>query len=161
MANYVFDYAKQLFARGILNFNEPSDGLFRIALVTSDMFNVNNINTKTLWSEISQYHIINNAPSYNIDGYPKLDTLPDTLPGSPLTNVDIITIGDDIKVFADDIVYNSSTIDAGGAVVVRSTGTSGVYNPICALDFGGNKSSNNGAFKLKLSSSSGGFLTIQ
>jgi len=163
MANYIFDNAKEMFAKGLLNFNNPADGLFRIALVTSDVFTGNNINNKTLWSDISNYHILNNS-SYSKINYPTSSTEP----GSPLKNVGISKISDinndgypDIKVYADDIVYNASTIDADGAVIIRGTSTSNVYDLICALDFGVRKSSNNGAFRLKLSSSSGGFLTIK
>ena len=170
MASYVFDQVKRFVASGTLNFTNVNDGQYRVALVTEGAVS-STLSDKTRWSEISQYEI--NDPSnsnYNSEGYPGHS---DAKPGNPLNGVNTIEMADagedcddglpDIKVYADNVNYNVSTIDAAGAVILRGR-TDTDYDLITMLDLrnGGELvRSNNGVFQILLSNESGGFLIIK
>lgn len=170
MASYVFDQVKRFAGSGSLNFDTAPDGHFRIVLCTGDVLNSSAHSDKEFWSELSGYEITEND-LYNDDGYPNNVN---SVPGSSLNGVGINTIADangscddglpDNVIYAEDVVYNVSTIDADAAIIVRESSTTGEYDLITALDLriGGDPvRSNTGVFSLLLSESSGGFLIIK
>lgn len=50
---------------------------------------------------------------------------------------------------ADDVTWASSTITARGAVIYKDTGVAATSPLICYIDFGSDKSSNNGNFTIQ------------
>lgn len=146
MASFVFNKIKNLVSQGNVDFVNST---LLISLMDEDYFN--HIDAAlTKWSEISQYEI---DPSTN-PGYTSnvslenINIKSETITGSTETN----TI-----VYADDIFYdNVSTITAHGAVIYMNDTNKTL---VLAIDFGGNVSSTNGLFSIKIKDN--GFLKIK
>lgn len=168
MASFVFNGIKKQIGNGTFSFN-VNDGQLRLALFSSGIFDNNNLtySSKTRWDEIKHLEITE-VSGYNSEQYgPK-----------SLTGVGIGDLADaggvcddgllDQKVYANDVVYPVSTIDADCALIVRTASTSGQIQdddlPVMAIDIrnnGNTISSNQGVFTIRLNSNSGGFLIIK
>lgn len=77
-----------------------------------------------------------------------------TAGGATLSNTSVTQDNtNDRGVFdADDVTWTSSSITARGAVIYKSTGTASTSPLICYKDFGSDKTSSNGDFKITWSS---------
>lgn len=171
MASFVFNNIKSQLALGTFSF-KVNDGQFRLALLTSGIFDNNNVTYSgaTKWSEIKSFEINQSSNStYNSNQYSQ----------KIIYNVGTGVVTDngtaecddglpDVKVYANDVVYPVSTIDADCAVIIKTSNTTGDIDdddvPVLALDIRNNGktiSSNNGTFSIRLNSDSGGFLTIK
>lgn len=173
MASFVFDQVKEFAITGSLNFDSSSvgDGYYRIALMVGDIVDdPEGFSNKKLWSEVSQYEIIQPNLNYNHDGYPGRPV--DGKPGNALRGVGIADIPNggidnllDKVAYADNINYNVSTIDADCMIIMRiNTTIPNDYDLITAIDIrnaGQSVRSNNGVFSLLLDLSNGGFLTVK
>ena len=157
MSSFIFDQVKDMAVKGQLDF---TSGTFKLALLDNTIVDSPaSWSDKTLWSEIEQYEIDESAVGYNYVGYTQ----------KTLTNVGVTTDtndadGDgltDYKVYADNVTWVQSTIDADCAVIYKDDGAT--LSLICAIDLrpnGTTVSSTVGTFTVTLSNGSGGFLII-
>jgi hypothetical protein len=97
---------------------------------------VANSDTHTFWSDVS-------AQEAAGSGY--------TAGGQLLVNKTVTqdNINDKAAFDADDITWASATIIAQYAVIFKDTGTPTTSPLICCFDFGGDKSSSSGDFKIQ------------
>jgi len=166
MASYIFDHVKELIATQSINLVPNDDNVYKVVLVSADALNGTTYSKETYWLDKLSKFEITEVDDYNNIGYePKY-----------LKDVGIETISDaggscndglpDKSIYANNVVYNVSTIDADGAIILYSIpDNSEDYYPIAALDLRSDGAttvqSNNGTFKLLLNSENGGFLTIK
>jgi len=77
-----------------------------------------------------------------------------TAGGQALANKAVIqdNSGDKAIFDADDLIWTNSTITARGAVIYKDTGVASTSPLICYIDFGSDKSSYGGDFKIEWSS---------
>ena len=170
MSSYVFDQVKLFAIKGELQLEMPMDGMYIVALLDATILNTPSFSKKTKWDEISQYEIpVSSNPGY-------------ILGGKEITGVGSSTYIDngtntgddnhnDIIVYADNVVFNSSHITASCAVIMKypslgamSTRSNTDLDLIAALDLRNGVTpvtSSNGAFRLLFEESSGGFLKIK
>jgi hypothetical protein len=122
---------KKELLEGKHDFNASSGDTFKIALYTS---------SATLGASTTDYSSSNEVTG---TGY--------TAGGNSLTNIDPTTSG--TTAFCDfaDTTWSSATITANGALIYNTTtdGGSGTTNAVCALAFGGDKTSTNGDFVIQ------------
>lgn len=122
---------KKELLEGKHDFNASSGDTFKIALYTS---------SATLDASTTDYSSSNEVTG---TGY--------TAGGNALTNIDPTTSG--TTAFCDfaDTTWSSATITANGALIYNTTtdGGSGTTNAVCALAFGGDKTSTNGDFVIQ------------
>jgi hypothetical protein len=122
---------KKELLEGKHDFNASSGDTFKIALYTS---------SATLGASTTDYSSSNEVTG---TGY--------TAGGNALTNIDPTTSG--TTAFCDfaDTTWSSATITANGALIYNTTtdGGSGTTNAVCALAFGGDKTSTNGDFVIQ------------
>lgn len=122
---------KKELLEGKHDFNASSGDTFKIALYTS---------SATLGASTTDYSSSNEVTGTNY-----------TAGGNALTNIDPTTSG--TTAFCDfaDTTWSSATITANGALIYNTTtdGGSGTTNAVCALAFGGDKTSTNGDFVIQ------------
>lgn len=113
------------------DFNVTGGHTFKIALFTS---------SATLGASTTDYSTSNEVSG---TGY--------TQGGNTLTNVDPTTSGTTAFTDFADTTWASATITANGALIYNTTtaGGSGTTNAVCALAFGGDKTSTNGDFVIQ------------
>jgi hypothetical protein len=165
MTSYVFSNIKKLLATSNFNF---TSGVFKMALMSKDVLNESNYDATT-WSQIKQYEI-SGLSEYNHEGYQQaklvdVKSQKITMRGSGEDTVP------DYRIYANNITYPVSTIDADCAVIVKSIsgGYGDIVNddiPVLVLDLrpsGVMKSvsSSQGVFTIKLDNNSGGYLIIK
>ena len=119
---------KKELLEGKHDFNASSGDTFKIALYTS---------SATLGASTTDYSATNEVSG---TGY--------TAGGNTLTNVDPTTSGTTAFTDFADTTWSSATITANGALIYNTTtdAGSGTTNAVCALAFGGDKTSTNGDF---------------
>ena len=122
---------KKELLEGKHDFNATSGHTFKIALFTS---------SATLGASTTAYSNSNEVVG---SGY--------TEGGEDLTNVDPTTSGTTAFTDFADVTWSSATITANGALIYNSTtdGGTGTTNAVCALAFGGDKTSTNGDFVIQ------------
>lgn len=122
---------KQELLEGKHDFNLSSGHTFNIALFTS---------SATLGAATTDYAVTNEVSG---SGY--------TAGGNTLTNIDPTTSGTTAFTDFADTTWSSATITANGALIYNTTtdGGSGTTNAVCALAFGGDKTSTNGDFVIQ------------
>jgi hypothetical protein len=122
---------KQELLEGKHNFNLSGGHTFNIALFTS---------SATLGAATTDYAVTNEVSG---SGY--------TAGGNTLTNIDPTTSGTTAFTDFADTTWSSATITANGALIYNTTtdGGSGTTNAVCALAFGGDKTSTNGDFVIQ------------
>lgn len=122
---------KKELLEGKHDFNASSGDTFKIALYTS---------SATLGASTTDYSATNEVSG---TGY--------TAGGNTLTNVDPTTSGTTAFTDFADTTWSSATITANGALIYNTTADagSGTTNAICALAFGGDKTSTNGDFVIQ------------
>jgi hypothetical protein len=122
---------KKELLEGKHDFNATGGDTFKIALYTS---------SATLGASTTDYSSSNEVTG---TGY--------SAGGNSLTCIDPTTSG--TTAFADfaDTTWSSATITANGALIYNSTtdGGTGTTNAVCALAFGGDKTSTNGDFVIQ------------
>lgn len=122
---------KKELLEGKHDFNATSGDTFKIALFTS---------SATLGASTTDYSSSNEVTG---TGY--------TAGGNTLTNVDPTTSGTTAFTDFADSTWSSATITANGALIYNTTadGGTGTTNAVCALAFGGDKTSTNGDFVIQ------------
>ena len=122
---------KKELLEGKHDFNATSGDTFKIALYTS---------SATLGASTTNYSATNEVSG---TGY--------TAGGNTLTNVDPTTSGTTAFTDFADTTWSSATITANGALIYNTTtdAGSGTTNAVCALAFGGDKTSTNGDFVIQ------------
>ena len=122
---------KKELLEGKHDFNATSGHTFKIALFTS---------SATLGASTTDYSTSNEVVG---SGY--------TAGGNTLTNVDPTTSGTTAFTDFADSTWSSATITANGALIYNTTtdGGTGTTNAVCALAFGGDKTSTNGDFVIQ------------
>jgi len=122
---------KQELLEGKHDFNATGGHTFKIALFTS---------SATLDATTTDYTVSNEVSG---SGY--------TAGGNTLTNIDPTTSGTTAFTDFADTTWSSATITANGALIYNSTTDGGVSttNAVCALAFGGDKTSTNGDFVIQ------------
>lgn len=122
---------KKELLEGKHDFNATSGDTFKIALFTS---------SATLGASTTAYSSSNEVSG---TGY--------TAGGNTLTNVDPTTSGTTAFTDFADTTWSSATITANGALIYNTTtdGGTGTTNAVCALAFGGDKTSTNGDFVIQ------------
>jgi hypothetical protein len=122
---------KKELLEGKHDFNATSGDTFKIALFTS---------SATLGASTTDYSSSNEVSG---TGY--------TAGGNTLTNVDPTTSGTTAFTDFADTTWSSATITANGALIYNTTtdGGTGTTNAVCALAFGGDKTSTNGDFVIQ------------
>lgn len=122
---------KKELLEGKHDFNATSGDTFKIALYTS---------SATLGASTTDYSATNEVSG---TGY--------TAGGNTLTNVDPTTSGTTAFTDFADTTWSSATITANGALIYNTTtdAGSGTTNAVCALAFGGDKTSTNGDFVIQ------------
>lgn len=122
---------KKELLEGKHDFNATSGHTFKIALYTS---------SATLGASTTDYSTTNEVVGV---GY--------SAGGNTLTNVDPTTSGTTAFTDFADSTWSSATITANGALIYNSTtdGGTGTTNAVCALAFGGDKTSTNGDFVIQ------------
>jgi hypothetical protein len=122
---------KQELLEGKHDFNATGGHTFKIALFTS---------SATLDATTTDYTVSNEVSGA---GY--------TAGGNTLTNIDPTTSGTTAFTDFADTTWSSATITANGALIYNSTtdGGSTTTNAVCALAFGGDKTSTNGDFVIQ------------
>lgn len=122
---------KKELLEGKHDFNATSGHTFKIALFTS---------SATLGASTTDYSTTNEVVG---SGY--------TAGGNTLTNVDPTTSGTTAFTDFADSTWSSATITANGALIYNTTtdGGTGTTNAVCALAFGGDKTSTNGDFVIQ------------
>tara|TARA_Y100000310_G_C20704329_1_gene833671 strand:- start:39256 stop:39717 length:462 start_codon:yes stop_codon:yes gene_type:complete len=145
MASYTFDGVKLKVAKGEMIFFGVSDGDFKMALVTSGVFenqSTGAMSDSTVWDDVSACEITENV-NYNTVGYT-----------GPVDLTNVGTLEEDVngftqlKVSAIDVSYPVSQIDADGAVVYKNDASKTLVE---AIHFGSKISSNNGVFNVNIS----------
>ena len=122
---------KQELLQGRHNFTASTGHTFKIALFTS---------SATLGASTTDYSATNEVSG---TGY--------TAGGNTLTNITPTTSGTTAFVDFADTTWSSATITANGALIYNTTtaGGSGTTDAVCALAFGGDKTSTNGDFVIQ------------
>ena len=122
---------KKELLEGKHDFNATGGHTFKIALFTS---------SATLDATTTDYTVSNEVSG---SGY--------TAGGNTLTNIDPTTSGTTAFTDFADTTWSSATITANGALIYNSTtdGGSTTTNAVCALAFGGDKTSTNGDFVIQ------------
>lgn len=122
---------KKELLEGKHDFNATSGDTFKIALFTS---------SATLGASTTDYSSSNEVSG---TGY--------TAGGNTLTNIDPTTSGTTAFTDFADTTWSSATITANGALIYNTTtdGGTGTTNAVCALAFGGDKTSTNGDFVIQ------------
>lgn len=122
---------KKELLEGKHDFNASSGHTFKIALFTS---------SASLGASTTDYSNSNEVVGA---GY--------TEGGNTLTNVDPTTSGTTAFTDFNDTTWSSATITANGALIYNTTtdGGTGTTNAVCALAFGGDKTSTNGDFVIQ------------
>lgn len=122
---------KKELLEGKHDFNATSGDTFKIALFTS---------SATLGASTTNYSSSNEVSG---TGY--------TAGGNTLTNVDPTSSGTTAFTDFADTTWSSATITANGALIYNTTtdAGSGTTNAVCALAFGGDKTSTNGDFVIQ------------
>lgn len=122
---------KQELLQGSHNFTASTGHTFKIALFTS---------SATLGASTTDYSTSNEVSG---TGY--------TAGGNTLTNITPTTSGTTAFVDFADTTWSSATITANGALIYNTTtaGGSGTTDAVCALAFGGDKTSTNGDFVIQ------------
>lgn len=122
---------KKELLEGKHDFNATSGDTFKIALFTS---------SATLGASTTAYSSSNEVSG---TGY--------TAGGNTLTNVDPTTSGTTAFTDFADTTWSTATITANGALIYNTTtdAGSGTTNAVCALAFGGDKTSTNGDFVIQ------------
>ncbi len=122
---------KKELLEGKHDFNATSGDTFKIALFTS---------SATLGASTTDYTSSNEVTGTNY-----------TAGGNTLTNVDPTTSGTTAFTDFADSTWSSATITANGALIYNTTadGGTGTTNAVCALAFGGDKTSTNGDFVIQ------------
>jgi len=122
---------KKELLEGKHDFNATSGDTFKIALFTS---------SATLGASTTNYSSSNEVSG---TGY--------TAGGNTLTNVDPTSNGTTAFTDFADTTWSSATITANGALIYNTTtdAGSGTTNAVCALAFGGDKTSTNGDFVIQ------------
>lgn len=131
--NYACDVFKQGLLDGTFNFNTGTTDVYKIALYT---------NTATLNQTTTGYTSVGevNGTGYTTGGNVLTVNVPPTLGGSG-----------DIAFFSfADSLWTGATITARGCLIYKFDG---VTNPaVCVLDFGSDKSTTGGTFKVQFPS---------
>lgn len=149
MASYTFNKFKLELAKGNVDL-EADDDIFEVALVVSaaafsaDVATMADISAT--WDTLSATWDISNVSAYNSTGYTSLG-----LSGCEVVQDDT---NNRVRWTADNLTWNSATIDADGYVVFRAS--DGLM--VVAGDKGSMQSSTNGNFTLQWDSN--GILTI-
>lgn len=122
---------KQEILQGRHNFTASTGHTFKIALFTS---------SASLDAATTDYSTTNEVSG---TGY--------TAGGNTLTNITPTTSGTTAFVDFADTTWSSATITANGALIYNTTtaGGSGTTDAVCALAFGGDKTSTNGDFVIQ------------
>lgn len=122
---------KQELLQGKHNFTASTGHTFKIALFTS---------SASLGASTTDYSTSNEVVG---TGY--------SAGGNTLTNVTPTTSGTTAFVDFADTTWSSATITANGALIYNTTsaGGSGTTDAVCALAFGGDKTSTNGDFVIQ------------
>lgn len=122
---------KKELLEGKHDFNATSGDTFKIALYTS---------SATLGASTTDYSSSNEVSG---TGY--------TAGGNTLTNIDPTTSGTTAFTDFADTTWSTATITANGALIYNTTtdGGTGTTNAVCALAFGGDKTSTNGDFVIQ------------
>lgn len=122
---------KKELLEGKHDFNATGGHTFKIALFTS---------SATLDATTTDYSVSDEVVGV---GY--------TAGGNSLTNIDPTTSGTTAFTDFADTTWSSATITANGALIYNSTtdGGSTTTNAVCALAFGGDKTSTNGDFVIQ------------
>ncbi len=122
---------KKELLEGKHDFNATAGHTFKIALYTS---------SATLDATTTDYSVSDEVVGV---GY--------TAGGNSLTNIDPTTSGTTAFTDFADTTWSSATITANGALIYNSTtdGGSTTTNAVCALAFGGDKTSTNGDFVIQ------------
>lgn len=122
---------KQELLQGKHNFTASTGHTFKIALFTS---------SASLNASTTDYSTSNEVVG---TGY--------SAGGNTLTNVTPTTSGTTAFVDFADTTWSSATITANGALIYNTTsaGGSGTTDAVCALAFGGDKTSTNGDFVIQ------------
>ena len=122
---------KKELLEGKHDFNATAGHTFKIALYTS---------SATLDATTTDYSVSDEVVGV---GY--------TAGGNSLTNIDPMTSGTTAFTDFADTTWSSATITANGALIYNSTtdGGSTTTNAVCALAFGGDKTSTNGDFVIQ------------
>lgn len=122
---------KQELLQGRHNFTASTGHTFKIALFTS---------SASLDAATTDYSTTNEVSG---TGY--------TAGGNTLTNITPTTSGTTAFVDFADTTWSSATITANGALIYNTTtaGGSGTTDAVCALAFGGDKTSTNGDFVIQ------------
>lgn len=122
---------KQELLQGKHNFTASTGHTFKIALFTS---------SASLDASTTDYSTSNEVVC---TGY--------SAGGNTLTNVTPTTSGTTAFVDFADTTWSSATITANGALIYNTTsaGGSGTTDAVCALAFGGDKTSTNGDFVIQ------------
>lgn len=122
---------KKELLEGKHDFNATGGHTFKIALFTS---------SATLGAATTDYTVSDEIVGV---GY--------TAGGNTLTNIDPTTSSTTAFTDFADTTWSSATITANGALIYNSTtdGGSATTNAVCALAFGGDKTSTNGDFVIQ------------
>ena len=144
MPSFVFNIAKKRIAKGEITFDGNEN--LKLALVKDDLFTSSNIETSSTWTD--------EVDTFEIDVEGEY-----TNGGTELLEVEV-TEPDEyghVYVKCDDVTFGTNTtISAYGAVVYEDDGEGeDDGNLICAIDFGGNVSSSNGAYEINFDSTKG------
>jgi hypothetical protein len=118
---------KQELLEAVHNFKNSGGSTFNLALYTS---------SATLGASTTAYSATNEASG---TGY--------TAKGAALTRVDPTTSGTTAFTDFDDLTFSSSTITANGALIFNESATGDPS--VCALAFGGDKTSTAGDFTIQ------------
>jgi hypothetical protein len=118
---------KQELLEAVHNFKNSGGSTFNLALYTS---------SATLGAATTAYSATNEASG---TGY--------TAKGAALTRVDPTTSGTTAFTDFDDLTFSSSTITANGALIFNESATGDPS--VCALAFGGDKTSTAGDFTIQ------------
>lgn len=113
------------------DFNSSSGHTFKIAMFTS---------SATLGASTTDYSTSNEVSGV---GY--------TAGGNTLVNIDPTSTGTTAFTDFGDSTFSTATITANGALIYNTTtdGGSATTNAVCALAFGGDKTSTNGDFVIQ------------
>lgn len=131
MANVVYNHAKAKIMDGTIDLD--TDTIY-VALVTSSYDAAAGKDADHFFSEIDNEVT---GTGYTAGGQ--------EITGKAVTIDDTNDLG---KWDGNDVTWASSTITARGAIVYVSTGASTTDDLICYFDFGADKSSSNGDFKI-------------
>lgn len=128
MADVIPNYFKVELAKN--NVDLASDS-FSLALLDSN--HSNNVDTQENLDDVNGNEV--SGPGYSSGGQ-----------GIANTTVNRNDTDDQAEFDGDDVTFSNSTIDASYAVIYQDTGTASTSTIVAILDFGGQKSSDNGDF---------------